>query len=284
MGKEAEGKITTYLDFGKVRGGRRTCYDYYEGQDAYDLFMGARYFRDIIFYREGEVEKVYQVEDLRDQTRKYAALVVCKDNSRKLVFYEVGSSAMGVINALEYLNKKYSDLNIKDIEFFGVDNSKWMNAAAKYTHEQYNIKLWESVKDADVVKCDLFFAKGVSLMYAFEDEESMCNVLKNSRIAIFDYTFSLGEKIQDFVGTGLPVTFLSLDKCKKLLEDDGKVLIMKPYIIKNYYHNPKEKVTYDCIYGSRDIVDKYLKELENKTGENLDNYGDKKFIRQEDEI
>ncbi len=280
MGKEVKGEIKTFLDFGKVQGGRRTSYDYYEGQDAYDLFMGSRYFKDIIFYREGEVDKVYQVEDIRDQTRKFAALVACKNYSDKLVFYEVGSSAMGVIDALEFLNKKYKELKIKDIKFFGIDNSKWMNAAAKYTHEQYNIKLWESVKEADEVKCDLFFAKGVSLMYAFEDEETMCNILKNSKISIFDYTFSLGDKIQDFVGTGLPVTYLSLDKCKKLLEREGTAFIMKPYTIKNYHHNPKDKVTCDCIYGDKEVVEKYLAELEDRIGENLNNYGDPKFIRQ----
>ena len=280
MGKEVKGEIKTFLDFGKVQGGRRTSYDYYEGQDAYDLFMGSRYFKDIIFYREGEVDKVYQVEDIRDQTRKFAALVACKNYSDKLVFYEVGSSAMGVIDALEFLNKKYKELKIKDIKFFGIDNSKWMNAAAKYTHEQYNIKLWESVKEADEVKCDLFFAKGVSLMYAFEDEETMCNILKNSKISIFDYTFSLGDKIQDFVGTGLPVTYLSLDKCKKLLEQEGKVFIIKPYTIKNYHDNPKDKVTCDCIYGDKEVVEKYLAELEDRIGENLNNYGDPKFIRQ----
>ncbi len=281
MGKEAKGPTRTYLDFGKIVGDRRACYDYYEGQDAYDLFMGARYFKDIIFYREGQVDKIYQVEDLRDQNRKYAALLACKNAYDSLVFFEPGSSAMGVIDALEYLNKKYEQLNVKDIKFLGIDNSKWMNAVAVYAHEQYDIKLWESAKELGPVKCDLFFAKGVSLMYIYDNEESMCNALKNSKIAIFDYTFSLKEKVQDFVGTGLPVTYLSLDKCKELLESEGKVLVIKPYIIKNYYHNPKEKVTYDCIFGDKEIVEKYLVELEKKTGENLDNYGDKKFIRKE---
>ncbi len=281
MGKEAKGEIKTFLDFGKIQSGRRTSYDYYEGQDAYDLFMGSRYFRDIMYYRNGKVDKVYQVEDLRDQMRKYAALLACKNSSGKLVFFEPGSAAMGVIDALEYLNKEYNQLNIKEIQFLGVDNSEWMNAAALYTHERYDVKVWDHVKKAEGVKSDLFFAKGVSLMYAYEDEESMCNAIKSSKIAIFDYTFSLGDRIQDFVGTGLPVTYLSLEKCKKLLEAEGKVFITKPYVIKNYHHNPKEKVTYDCIYGEKEIVEKYIDELEKKTGENLDNYGDPKFVRKE---
>jgi hypothetical protein len=277
MGKEAKGETKTFLDFGKIQGGRRTSYDYYEGQDAYDLFMGSRYFKDIIAYRKGEVEKIYQPEDIRDNNRKYAALLACKSDE-KLIFYEVGSSAMGVIDALEHLNKEHSQLNIKDIKFFGVDNSEWMNAAAEYTHPEYNLKVWEDVKSADLVECDLFFAKGVSLMYAYHDEESMCEVLKNSKIALFDYTFSTKGKFQEVIGTGLPVSFLDLEKCKELLEVDGKVLITKPYTIKKY-HNDPGKVTYDCIYGDNEVVEKYLSELNNKIGENIDNYGDPKFIR-----
>lgn len=283
MGKEAKGEIKTFLDFGKIQGGRRTSYDYYEGQDAYDLFMGSRYFKDIIFYREGQADKVYQIEDLRDHIRKFAALVACKNSTpdKKLIFFEPGSAAMGVIDALEFLNKQYAQLNVKEIIFKGIDNSKWMNAAALYTHETYDVKLRESVEDSGTVPCDLFFAKGVSLMYIYQDEEAMCAAIKNSKIAIFDYTFSLQDKKNDFVGTGLPVYFLNLDKCKKLLETEGKVFITKPYIIKNYHHNPQEKITYDCIYGDKEIVEKYFTELEERTGENMNNYGDPKFIRQE---
>jgi hypothetical protein len=284
MGKEVKGEIKTYLDFGKVQANRRTSYDYYEGQDAYDLFMGSRYFRDIMYYRTGKIDKVYQTEDLRDQTRKFAALVAClltKKNSEKLVFFEPGSAAMGVIDALEYLNKDYKQLNVKDIRFLGVDNSEWMNAAALYTHESYDVSVWEHTKEAEGVASDLFFAKGVSLMYAYQDEETMCRAIRNSRIALFDYTFSLGGRMQDFVGTGLPVTYLSLTICRKLLEEAGRALIMKPYTIKNYHHSPQEKVTYECIYGDKEVVEKYLEELEKKTGENLYNYGDKRFVRKE---
>jgi len=281
MGKEAKGKVTTFLDFGKVQGNRRTSYEYYEGQQAYDLYMGARYFEDIMAYRNSEIEKVYQVEDLRDQIRKYAALVACKNDSLGLIFFEPGSATMGVIDALEYLNQKHGELDVKNIKFFGIDNSKWMNAVAMYTHETYDVKIWESAGEAEDVKADLFFAKGVSLMYIYEDEETMCESIKNSKIAIFDYTFSLGNKIQDFVGTGLPVNYLSLEKCKKLLEAEGKVLIIKPYLIKDYHHNPKEKATYDCIYGDKETVDKYLENLKNKIGESEEDYGSPKYIRNE---
>ncbi len=280
MAEEKKGNPTTFLDWGKTTGNHRVTYAYHEGQEAYDLYMGARYVCDMIAYRNGEIDKVFHPEDLRDNTRKYSGLVACDNGSDELTFYEVGSSVMGVIDALEYLNIEYNQLDIKDTKFLGVDNSKWMNAVAEYTHEQYNLKLWEDVKDAEGVECDLFFAKGVSLMYAFQDEDAMCDVLKNSKLAIFDYTFSLDGKIQDHTGTGLGVTYLNLDKCKGILErEKGKILVMKPYQIKTYHQGDPTKASFDCIYGEREIIDKYLADLEDKTGENLYNYGNPKFIK-----
>lgn len=280
MGKEPHGMPTTFLDFGKTVAGHRTSYDYNEGQRAYDLYMGARYVFDVIAYRHGEIKDVFQPEDVRDQKRKYAALVAL-GATKSLVFYEVGSAVMGVIDALEYFNKTYRQLDIKRIKFIGVDNSRWMNEVASYTHEQYDVKLFDNVKKANHVKSDLFFAKGVSLMYAYTDEQAMCNTLKKSKLALFDYTFSLKGKIQNFVGTGVGVTFLDLEACKKILETDKKrILILKPYTIKTYHTDPN-KVTYDCIYGEKDVVDKYLSELKRKTGESLKTYGDPKFIRKD---
>ncbi len=282
MGRKPKGKVITYTDFGKVQGGMRTSYAYHTDQEAYDIYMGARYLQDMMFYEQGKVDIVFQPEDLRDNNRKYAGLLACNDGTDDLTYYEVGSSTLGAIEALEYLNKKYKELDIKNIKFFGVDNSKWMNYVAMNCHSNYVVEVYEDVKDATHVECDLFFAKGISLMYAYMDEESMCNMLKKTRLAIFDYTFSMGELILDHVDTGLKVAHLSFDKCKKLLEEDrSKVMILRPYVIKKY-NRGINRITYDCIYGERELVDKYIEYLENRTGENLDNYGDPKFIRQEE--
>ncbi|SVD66834.1 uncharacterized protein METZ01_LOCUS419688, partial [marine metagenome] len=95
MGKLPKGEITTYTDFGKVQGGMRTSYAYHTGQEAYDLYMGARYLQDMLFYDQGKVDIVFQPEDLRDNKRKYAGLVACKEGVDHLTYYEVGSSAFG---------------------------------------------------------------------------------------------------------------------------------------------------------------------------------------------
>jgi hypothetical protein len=259
--RPATGAATTYLDFGLTQGGRRTAYDYYEGQHAYDLFMGARYLHDLIAYRNGDVDAVHHPEDLRDNLRKYVALATCAPRTSRLSYYEIGSSVFGVIDALNYLDQTYKQLNTSAITWFGVDNSRFMNHMARYTHEDYDISVSETVR---VLPCDVFFAKGVSLLYALHDESLFCDVLASSRLALFDYTFSRREKIGDVVGTGLPVTFLSLNEIRQRLEVLGKTLILEPYTIKTY-HQSAAKVTYDCVYGDADVVAEYASHVSTRT-------------------
>src|SRR5918992_2404452 len=138
-------RVTTYLDFGMTKGGKRTSYDYREGQQAYDLFMGARYLNDLIAYREGRVEAVYHPEDVRDNLRKHTALTVCRARDRHPVYYEIGSSVMGAIDGINYLNQRYQSLETAKIQWHGVDNSHFMNAMAEYTHHGYDLQLRETV-------------------------------------------------------------------------------------------------------------------------------------------
>ena len=255
--------VTTYLDFGMTKAGKRTCYDYREGQNAYDLFMGARYLNDLIAYRHGRPDEVYHPEDVRDNLRKYTALRVCADTSSHLTYFEVGSSVMGVIDAIEYLNTKYQELETRDITWHGVDNSSFMNAMAQYTHEGHDVRLSTAV---DVIPCDVFFAKGVSLLYAIDTEALLCAVLSSCRIAIFDYTFAREGRISEVVGTGLPVTFLNLEACRRALTKDGKTLRLEPYTLKTYHQHPN-KVTLDCVYGDSDVVERYLEAVERNSAE-----------------
>jgi len=249
-------KTKTYLEFGKEEGKKKFVYDKREDQEAYDFFMIARYLKDMIGYRTGNVKKIHHKEDLEDNIKKYSALSVCKNFSRYLVYYEVGSTVMGVIDSLEYINKKFRKLKVKDITFIGVDNSDMMNRLTLYTHKSYKLKLYNKIK---ISKCSLFFAKGVSLLYAFDDEKLFCDVLKISDIAIFDYTFSLKGNLKDFVGTGKAVTYLSLDKCKEYLKYKNKELFLKPSNrIKNTDNN---KATFECVYGEKLLIKKYFEEL-----------------------
>jgi hypothetical protein len=249
--------VTTYLDFGMTRRGKRTCYDYREGQQAYDLFMGARYLNDLIAYREGRVEAVYHPEDVRDNLRKHTALTVCNTDVRPPVYYEIGSSVMGAIDGINYINGQYGGLDTRRITWYGVDNSHFMNAMATYTHHGYDLHLSETVA---AVSCDLFFAKGVSLLYAIHTEDLFADVLAHSRVAVFDYTFTVEPRIHDVVGTGLAVTYLNFDECRERLTRGGKKLILTPYTLRTYHRSP-DKVSYDCIYGDAGTVDQYVAEL-----------------------
>lgn len=255
--------VTTYLDFGMTKKGKRTCYDYREGQNAYDLFMGARYLADMIAYRHGDVDRVYHPEDVRDQLRKYTALALCRRPDRRLTYHEIGSSVLGVIDALNYLDHRYRALDTREVTWHGVDNSTFMNAMAQYTHEGYDVHLSETVTP---IPCDVFFAKGVSLLYAVDSEAMLCNVLEQSRMAIFDYTFALDGTLREVVGTGLPVTYLNLETVQRRLSAGGKTLRLTPYTIRNYHHTP-DRVTYDCVFGETDLVERYLEDMQQKSAE-----------------
>ena len=258
-------KFKSYLEFGKILGKKKVIYDSRDGQEAYDFFMVSRYLKDMIAYRTGNIKNIHHKEDLHDNIKKYTALSICKNPSNPLIYYEVGSSLMGVADALEFLNKKFKKLNIEDILFVGVDNSDMMNSVAKYTHSGYKLDLYTEVK---VLTCNIFFAKGVSLLYTFNDEKFFSHVLKNSDIAIFDYTFSLKDAIKDFVGTGKPVTFLSLEKCKDLLNDNNKKLILNPS--KRVDTANKNKATYECVYGDKSLLKAYFRELGKKFALSVD--------------
>ena len=253
-------KVKPYLEFGYQKGDKKVPYDTKEYQDAYDFFMVSRYFKDIIAYRTGKVENIHHGEDVEDNIKKYTALSVCNDKPHQLVFYEIGSSLMGVIDSLEYLNKQYKELDVKEILFAGVDNSDMMNAGAEYLHEGYKLSIF---KDIRILPCDLFFAKGISLLYALEDEKLLCDILKKSRISIFDYTFSKSpDSIKDSAVSGKPITFLSLEKCRKLLEAKGKKLVLQPS--KRKFKIPDDRILYECVYGDVEVVDKYLFEIKKK--------------------
>ena len=257
--------MRTILKFGYKEGEKEVAYDIREGQEAYEFFMVARYLKDIIAYRTNKVSRVHHKDDLLDNIKKYAALCVCK-TPKPLIYYEIGSSLMGVIDSLEFIERNIHNIDIKKIKFIGIDNSDMMNHVASYTHSGYDLELFKKIK---TIKCDLFFAKGVSILYAIDDEEKFANILNNSKLAVFDYTFSLKDSFKKFVGTGKPTSYLSFDKCVKHLQKDGRTLVLlSPF--RNFGDDVQTK-TYDCIYGERNMVKKYFKEF-NKLKSRMENF------------
>ena len=115
-----------------------------------------------------------------------------------------------------------------------------------------------------VIPADLFFAKGSSLLYAFNQEEEFCTILKNCRLCIFDYSFSLSDQaLQNFVSTGKPVTFLSKSKCESLLKDKHKTLLIKPS--SRTLKKRENILPAECIYGDSEVVKRYIEELNKKS-------------------
>ena len=51
------------------------------------------------------------------------------------------------------------------------------------------------------------------------------------------------RKISEVIDTGLGITYLNYDKCKEILNVDGKVLVKKPYVIKKYKVRRNDNLT-----------------------------------------
>ena len=241
----------TFLEFGSINlnNSSKSIWDFRLHQEAYDFFMLARYMKDLMIFRKLAREGTTQT--LADGLRDYKAGVYTQDiyNSfTKLAalhiaatelapgtaprFVELGSTLMGCIDAIRYLqiaggatDPNFSGLDLHQVDWCGIDISQLLNDVAEALYPSYSLAT-SLHHEAFAGNADVFFAKGVSLLYAFEQEEQLIDYLVRSRIAVFDYSFALGDKQREILGTGKPVTYLSLSGVMQGLRDraSGKEL------------------------------------------------------------
>jgi len=174
----------TYLEFGSINrvSPEKHIWDFRLHQEAYDFFMLARYMKDLIWYQKlariassaslPEQGKLYQkhiyTQDLFLSLHKLAALHVLwhrKSGTGELPqYFELGSTLMGCIEALEYLrglgsflDSSFSALNLQKISYHGVDVSDLLNEVAVAVHSGYDVRV--SVRDDSRREYDLFFCQ-----------------------------------------------------------------------------------------------------------------------------
>ncbi len=56
---------------------------------------------------------------------------------------------------------------------------------------------------------DVFFAKGITLLYAIKDASSLFDLLAQAKLSVFDYSISTGARKEKTIGTGKGVCYLS---------------------------------------------------------------------------
>lgn len=243
-GDDHENNVFTYIEFGSINRkiGKKEIYDFRVDQKAYDWLMHARYSNDIFAYKQMtdalitlNIEQIISIfkneihhnNDFIFNLNKKIALDITGDS-----FFELGQTLYGCIDSIDFINKLEQHLfpansqkiYLKNINWFGVDISSFFNFMARKIHEGYKIHTSTLLCDSPV-RYDVFYAKGITLLYAINSASELFNLVANAKIAVFDYSISLTEQKDTYIGTGKSVRFLSkvqFNSFVKLVRGTGK--------------------------------------------------------------
>ncbi|MDR1365940.1 MAG: hypothetical protein LBJ03_02500 [Holosporales bacterium] len=214
----------TYLEFGSIDpiNVKKTVYDFKLHQTAYDWFMLARYANDILtirkmqkLFREGNFaafiesfKGVHHKNELCLGLGKIAALHSASDQSNKLSFFELGQTLFGCIDcmllALLLVEDKVVDLD--QVSWIGLDISEAFNELAKVFYSKRAV-ITSSDKQVLPSVYDVFYSKGVTLLYAIRAIDQLYDFIIPSKCAYFDYSFSLDDNQIVTIGTGKAVRY-----------------------------------------------------------------------------
>ena len=269
-------KSVSYLEFGSIDldNSKKRIWDFRLHQQAYDWLMLSRYSNDIITYhkmvefiqdeKQDEIFKIYK-SDIHHQDDFYRTIVkLCClsvfNNNR--AFIELGQTVFGCIDAMDFAMKymQTNDLynfsfNLEQINWFGIDISDYFNRLSKIYHQGYNITTTDNFAKIDE-HIDVFFAKGVTMLYAFKTIEEMIDCLLSSNIAFFDYSFSTcGDQI-DSIGTGKNVSFLDFGNFNNKCIENNCVMYVNRTTSK--YDKDKKRIFSDCILGKERYCKRFI--------------------------
>ncbi len=275
----------TYLEFGSIdtKTSEKKVWDFRLHQEAYDFLMLARYMKDLITYRQlsqsiastsaDELLTRYNADvythDLYNSFSKIAALNVCHQDSQPASFLELGSTLMGCIDAMEFVhllahkqNSQISDPALQSVEYHAVDISPLLNSVAQIIHPGYSIQTYLDYHELDF-DFDVFFAKGVSLLYAISSAEELAKLLNKARISTFDYSLTLeDEQQQQYLGTGKCVTYFSASKLLDSLNNLNPSKHLFIHVPTAAYDQNKGRIRAVFYCGSESDINKSISEEE----------------------
>ncbi len=264
----------TYLEFGGIdlKSSKKEIWDFKTDQDAYDLFMIARYAKEIVAYQDCKValgeknfDEFLTIYDTRIHTKDFfntvitwVALGLLNKKNLPLSYYELGFTLFGCIDAYEACKVILpNQFEVEEINFSGNEISYLMAELAAKLHSDYQVSYSLTGLNEDS-NCGLFFSKGVTLLYALKKSEDLMGYLKSSKIGIFDYNFSLGAPQSQILGTGKKINYISLKEFKKMNESSGSNLyIRKSDLIIDKENN---RMRCYCLWGEDYFIEEFLQE------------------------
>ena len=270
-----EKESLTYLEFGGIDlvEGTKSIWDFRIDQEAYDFLMLSRYAKEIIAFNKslqsiqnGNYQNFIELykndvhtQDFLNSILTFKALEFLNQNKKDPKFFELGFTLFGCIDAHEVCAKLFENsLGVKSIKYRGNEISEFLSLIAQKLHDGYDTGF--SLDDDQLEEnYDVFFAKGVTLLYAIKKPEQLFNYLDRSNLSIFDYSFSLGEKHTKVLGTGKRVTYHSLKEFINQADEFSQEL----YIRKSDHTLDNEnKIRAHFLWGEEKVVKSYLEELD----------------------
>ncbi|OVE77660.1 hypothetical protein BVX99_02100 [bacterium F16] len=276
---EAIPQAITYLECGEVnlQKGTKNKWEFQLHQKAYDWLMLSRYSNDILAYRamgkcmeKGAIEKVFNKykddihhgDDAYTHMSKLVGLAATSTENSTSSFYELGQTLFGCIDGmkfckylLDYANISLNVPELDQVSWNGVDISEFFNQMADLFHPDYSIS---AVTSPTLLpeNMDVFFAKGITLLYAVRDVNDLFETLDRGRFAIFDYSFSCSEQEDTTIGSGKTVRYLPIKTFLKHYQQKDKVM----YVNRNKSRLIPEtsRIWLDSVYGSEAVCNTYI--------------------------
>jgi hypothetical protein len=269
----------TYLEFGEVnlREGKKKIWDFRLHQKAYDWLMLGRYANDIVAYNamsrlldESAFDEIVRQHESeihhKDETtlslNKLLALCVIGKGKTTPSFFEFGHTVFGCIEGMEFAakllklaNSSFPSCNLRDVTWYGFDISEMFNELSMLLHAGYSTTASD---DFNLLPStfDVFFAKGITLLYAVRNAEQLSKMLNKASLCIFDYSFAIGEDFETTIGSGKTVRYINVDSFMKSYKDAGKTMYVRKN--KSYRSEANNSVFIDCVYGDKAICDEYI--------------------------
>ena len=269
----------SYLEFGAIdlAKGTKAVWDFKINQKAYDWLMFARYANDMAAYLEMtealpsggtaaalEVyrREVHHRDDFSVNLGKLLALSVLSRDEPRPSFFELGQTLLGCIEGMEFCRALLRQLEIcpplpelKELAWQGVDISRFFNRFAVAMHTGYAVSVHDELGKYDG-NPSLFFAKGVTLLYAIRSLDSLFQLLERSEMALFDYSLSAGAIQEVTIGTGKAVRYLPLaDFMNRYARSEKKIYVKKG---NSAYSAETGRIFIDCVFGTQDKCGAYI--------------------------
>lgn len=280
--KDYYGSKTTnsisYLEFGQIDldKAQKTVYSFKLHQKAYDWFMLARYTNDILTLRNMQkyllLDKLNEVCDLFLEVHhsnelclglgKLACLVAVSNHSSKNSFFEIGSTLFGCIDSMKVCSSFLKgggivdNINLFDVTYIGLDISDMFNELAQIYYNDYRIMVSKHIEKLPK-KYNVFYSKGVTLLYAIRSLDELFTYINNSKVAYFDYAFSLGNDKDLIIGTGKTGRYFSF---KSFLNRKSEIKNKQIYIntFSQKTESDKEKIRLEFFIGDNKYTSRFL--------------------------